>query len=114
MIHGTSIVLYERTQTGTDGFGDPVWQETPVTVENVLIGEPASSEITTSTDTYGKTLAYMLGIPKGDTHVWEDRRVEFFGESFRTFGNVIQGIESNVPGPWHKKIRVARYGTDGV
>ena len=62
-----------------------------------------------STNLYGKSIEFWLGIPKGDTNTWEDSVVEFFGKKYRTFGNVVQGIEENVPTPWHKKIRVERY-----
>lgn len=106
---GAAVVLYERTQTGTDAFNDPVYALTPVTVENVLVGQPTTDEITSSIDLYGKKIEYMLGIPKGDAHDWEDTTVEIFGKKFRTFGATIQGIEENVPTPWHKKVRVCRY-----
>lgn len=107
---GVDVILYERRQTGVDAFGDPVWAEVPVTVHNVLIGQPTTDEITSSVDLYGTKIDYMLGLPKGDAHTWEGCRVDFFGGSFRVFGAVIQGIEANVPTPWHHKVRVARYG----
>lgn len=106
---GTAVVLYERTQTGTDAFNDPVWALVPVTVQNVLVGQPTTDEITSSIDLYGKKIEYMLGIPKGDAHDWEDTTVEIFGRPFQTFGATIQGIEANIPTPWHKKVRVCRY-----
>lgn len=106
---GMTVTLYERTQTGTDGFNDPVWTYTPVNVANVLVGQPTTDEITSGIDLYGKKAEYMLGIPKGDEHAWEDADVEFFGRRWRTFGILIRGIEANVPTPWHHKIRVAVY-----
>ena len=106
---GITVTLYERVQTGTDAFNDPVYTLTPVSVPGVLVGQPTTDEVTASTDLYGKKLEYMLGIPKGDTHDWTDTAVEFFGRTFKTFGDVIQGIEANVPTPWHKKVRVCRY-----
>lgn len=105
---GVSVVLYERRQTGTDAFNDPVYAKTPVTVANVLIGQPTTEEITSSIDLYGKKAEYMLGIPKGDEHDWEDTEVVFFGRTWRTFGMTIQGIEANVPTPWHRKVRVMK------
>lgn len=106
---GAAVVLYERTQTGTDAFNDPVYAEAAVTVQNVLIGEPTTDEVTSSVELYGRKIEYMLGLPKGDAHNWEDATVEIFGKKFRTFGATIQGIEENVPTPWHKKVRVCRY-----
>lgn len=109
-ITGITVNLIQLTETGTDPFGAPIYAETSVPVENVLIGEPTTDEITDSTEVYGKRIAYMLGIPKGDQHDWTDTFVEFFGERFRTFGFPIQGIEQNIPLKWHKKVRVERYG----
>ena len=106
---GITVTLWERTQTGTDAFNDPVFALTSTTVDNVLVGQPTTDEVTSSTDLYGKKIEYMLGIPKGDTHDWTDTAVEFFGRTYRTFGDVIEGIEANVPTPWHHKIRVAAY-----
>ena len=106
---GVAVVLYERVQTGTDSFNDPVYSLTPVTVENVLVGQPTTDEITSSIDLYGKKIEFMLGIPKGDSHDWENTTVEIFGESFQTFGATIQGIEENIPLEWNKKVLVERY-----
>lgn len=107
---GTAVVLYERTQAGVDAFNDPVYTTAPVTVENVLVGQPTTDEITSSIDLYGKKIEYMLGLPKGDDHDWTNTTVVIFGQTFQTFGAVIQGIEANIPTPWHKKVRVCRYG----
>ena len=109
-MRGTAVVLYEKTLSGYDTLNNPVYTEEAVTVQNVLIGEPTTVDITSSIDLYGKKVEYMLGLPKGDAHVWTDAKVTFFGQTFRTFGDVIQGIEENIPTPWHKKVRVERYG----
>lgn len=47
-----------------------------------------------------------MGIPKGDTHDWEDVIVEFWGKRWRQYGRIIQGIEDLVPLDWNKKITV--------
>lgn len=115
---GITVTLCERSQAVTtdtppkpvfDALGDPVWAYKAVSVANVLVGQPTTEEITSGIDLYGKKAEYMIGIPKGDEHAWEDADVEFFGRRWRTFGIAIQGIEANVPTPWHKKIRVAAY-----
>lgn len=109
MLKGTDIILYEKVQTGEDSFHEPVFTETPVTVHNVLIGEPSAEEITTELQLTGRRLAYTLALPKGDTHDWNDVRVEFFGQSWRTCGGVTQGIEALIPLRWNKKVQVAKY-----
>ena len=107
---GYPVILHVRTQAGSDSFNNPVFTETTKTVANVLIGQPTTEDITTSISLYGKKIEYMLGIPKGNTDNWEDTVVEFFGQKWRTFGNTIQGIEENIPTPWHRKVRCERFG----
>jgi len=108
-LHGVTITLFERTQSGTDPFNRPVYTETAVPVENVLIGEPSTQDIVDVLNLTGKKLAYTLAIPKGDAHEWTNRTVEFFGERFRTIGEPTQGIEGLIPLEWNKKVKVERY-----
>ena len=91
-IHGIPIELAVKTQTGTDGFNRPIYGTTWVTVDNVLIGQPTTEEITDELNLSGKRLDYLLGIPKGDTHNWEDTQVRFFGQTYETIGAPTQGI----------------------
>ena len=109
-MRGISITLYTTTQTGTDEFNRPVFAETPVTVENVLIGEPSTDDVVAEINMTGKRLAYTLAIPKGDTNDWTDKTVEFFGEKFKTIGEPTQGIDHLIPLSWNKKVKVERYG----
>ena len=114
-MRGQTVTLYEKTQTGVDSFNRPIYEEAPVLVENVLIGEPSTDDITSSTDIYGKRIVFMLGIPKGDQHNWQDRKVSWtdaYGTviTVHTFGFPITGVEANIPGPWHKKVRCEVYG----
>ena len=106
---GESIILYNKTEVGTDDFGRPIYTETAEVVENVLIGEPSTEDIINELNISGKRLAYTLAIPKGDTHEWRDRTVEFWGERFRTFGTPTQGIEHLIPLDWNKKVKVEVY-----
>ena len=108
MLNGIDITLYTKTKTGVDEFHAPVYEETPVTVRNVLVGEPSAEEITTELQLTGRRLAYTLAIPKGDAHDWNDVQVEFFGQRFRTCGGVVQGIERMIPLCWNKKVQVVR------
>ena len=107
---GISIILYNKVQTGIDGFNRPIYTEVPETIEDVLIGEPTTDQVIDELNLSGKRLAYTLAIPKGDTHEWTDRKVEFFGEVFRTFGKPTQGIDHLIPLNWNKKVKVERYG----
>ena len=116
-IRGITVTLYEETITGYDPLGAPIIETKPVDVENVLVGQPTDDEITSAVSLYGKRIAYMLGIPKGDTHDWQEKRVEWtdaYGikHTAQTFGFPITGIEGNLPKqlPWHMKVRCEIYG----
>ena len=109
-MRGITITLYDKVQVGIDDFNRPIYEETPQSIENVLIGEPTTDQVIDELNLSGKRLAYTLAIPKGDTHEWTDRKVEFFGEVFRTFGKPTQGIDHLIPLDWNKKVKVERYG----
>lgn len=110
MIKGITVTLYERVQTGVDAFNAPVYAETPVQVRNVLVTPATMEDVIASTQLYGKRLEYTLSIPKGDTHQWEDARIDFMGQSFHSFTPVEEYIEANVPLLWNRKVKVERYG----
>lgn len=111
-ISGIDVVLYERTEAGTDALGAVIWEETPVTVPDVLVSpvEATTDPPLSSVMLTGKEGAYVLGIPKGDTHTWEDRTVEFFGQRFRTESFSWQGIDGLIPLRWNRKIVARRFG----
>lgn len=113
MIHGITIQLAVKTQTGTDSLNRPIFEETMVEVEDVLVGEPSHDDVTGTIELYGKRAAYTLGIPKGDSNKWEDATVilpEPFAGKYRTIGFPIAGIEANIPLRWNKKVMVEQYG----
>lgn len=105
ILHGITVTLFERTQSDTDPFGSPVYSETAVDVENVLVHPASEQEITDTLNLTGKKAVYTLAIPKGDTHDWNNVRVSFFGQDFRTIGMPIQGIDDLIPLDWNKKVR---------
>ena len=109
IIKGTTVRLWKKTQTSTDDFNEPIYSWTYEDVANVLVGEPAPQERIDEKTLTGRMIDYVLGIPKGDNHDWENQIVEFFGHKFLTYGIPVQGIEENVPGPWHKKVKCQRY-----
>lgn len=109
MIQGMTVTLWNKTQTGVDGFGNPVYTWESKTVDNVLVGQPTAEERINELNLTGRMIAYTLGIPKGNEDDWENQIVEFFGHRFRTFGIPEQGIEANIPLSWHKKVKCERY-----
>lgn len=106
MIKGLTVTLYTVTQTGVDAFNHPAYTETAVPVENVLVAPLSDEEVLETLNLTGKKAKYQLGIPKGDTHDWENRKVRFFGEDFRVIGHPTEGIESLIPLGWNKKVKV--------
>lgn len=109
MLKGITIVLYEKNKIGEDEFSSPIYEESPVEIENVLVSPSSSTDIVDSLNIYGKKAVYTLAIPKGDGHNWEDVTVEFFGEKWRTFGFPTEGIKHLIPLHWNKKVMVERY-----
>lgn len=111
-LKGLTVTLYDETVTGYDSFNAPIVRLMPVAVDNVLVGEPSTDDITTSVSMYGKQISYMLAIPKGDTHDWTNKKVEWtdaYGvlHKCQTFGVPITGVAENIPTslPWHMKVR---------
>lgn len=107
---GITVTLYEETITGYDRIGMPVITETPVEIDNVLVAPTSSDDLVSDLNLYGKKSVYTLAIPKGDTHDWANKKVEFFGQQFRTFDEPIKGIDALIPLDWNMKVKVEHYG----
>ena len=113
MLTGITIQLVKLTEGDPDPIGNPTYTEETVNVDDVLVGQPTSDEITDSLQLYGKVVAYTLAIPKGDANDWTDTEVilpEPFLGRYRTIGYPTAGIEENIPLRWNKKVKVERYG----
>lgn len=107
---GITVTLYERSAGQPDAFNRPTYTETPVQISNVLVSPTTSGgeENVDQIDLTGRRAVYTLAIPKGDTHEWENCRVDFFGESWKVIGIPTQGIEDLIPLAWNKKVQVER------
>lgn len=108
MIKGITVELEVLTKVDTNPFGEASYNKSTTYVSNILVTPVTNEDIVNELTLSGKKIAYQLAIPKGDTHEWCDREVSFFGETFRTFGAVEQGIEANIPLAWNKKVKVER------
>ncbi len=109
MIKGITVTLFEKTLVGQDAFNKDIYEEEPVEVDNVLVAPSSSDEVIDMMNLYGKKAVYTLAIPKGDEHEWRDRKVEFFGTVFHSFGIPLEGIECDIPLDWNKKVMVEAY-----
>lgn len=105
-IKGITVYLTVKTQSGTDAFNAPLYRETEVAVENVLVMPMSDTEILDTLNLTGRRAVYELSIPKGDTHDWTNTTVRFFGKAWRTIGHGKEYIDANVPLPWNRKVQV--------
>ena len=110
MLHGITVQLEQKTEAGRDSFNRVVYETEYVNVENVLVGRPEPQEVTDTLNLTGKKIEYVLGIPKGDTHDWTDKKVRFWGQEFHTIGFPETGIQDLIPMDWGMNVRVERHG----
>lgn len=110
MIKGITVTLIDKVETGKDPFGSPIYEDEEIEVNNVLVSPTSSDDIVNQLTLTGKKAIYTIAIPKGDTHNWEDKKVRFFGKTWRTFGEPLEGIEELIPLDWNKKVMVEHYG----
>lgn len=107
---GITVTLYDRTESGTDAFNKPIYTETAVSVDNVLVAPVSGSEVLDTYNLTGRKAVYQLGIPKGDTNEWTaGKKVSFFDEDFRIIGTPVKGIEDLIPLDWNMKVQVEKY-----
>ena len=107
---GITIQLVQKIQTGIDPYNAPIYSEELVDVNDCLVGQPTTDDVTNALSMYGKKIEYVVGIPKGDTHNWIDAELIIFGERFRTVGYPQTGIQANIPLRWDQNVKVERYG----
>ena len=109
-MRGITITLYDRILTGRDAFNAPIYTETAVAVDNVLVAPVSTEEVLQTYTLTGRKAVYQMGIPKGDQHEWTaGKKVRFFGEDWRIIGLPEEGIENLIPLSWNKKVKVERY-----
>lgn len=111
MIQGITIKLKVKIPDGKDELNRETFREEWTEIHNVLVGEPSSSDITDTFNLTGKIVNYVMAIPKGDTHEWEDTEVILpypFNQKFRTVGYATAGIEENIPLLWNKKVKISK------
>lgn len=108
-IKGITVTLINKKEVGKDPFGNPIYEDVEIEVDNVLVSPVSTEDIVHTLELTGKKAVYTLAIPKSDENDWEDAEVIFFGQRWRTFGFVTQGIDHLIPLDWNKKVMVERY-----
>lgn len=109
MIKGVTVTLITKKEIGKDPMNKPIYEDVETEVDNVLIRPTSTEDIVSTLELTGKKAVYTLAIPKEDENNWEDAEVLFFGQRWRTFGFVTQGIDHLIPLDWNKKVMVERY-----
>jgi hypothetical protein len=110
-IAGIDVVLHDRTLVGHDAFNAPLYEDTQITVSNVLVAPMSSTEVLETLELTGSRAVYQLAIPKGDTRDWSvGKKVTFFGEDWRIIALPTKGIDDLIPLDWNLKVQVERYG----
>lgn len=109
-IKGIAVILMDKVEDGTDGFGKLLFKEKSIEIQNVLVSPTSTDDVTNELNLTGKKVIYDLAIPKGDTHDWINKKVQFFGKTWRTVGVPLEGIEDMIPLDWNKKVTVEYYG----
>lgn len=107
-----TVTLIKKTQSGTDPFNQPIYDESEVSVDGVLVGEPSTEDITNAYTRYGSKVVYTLAVPKGDDNDWNDTGVilpEPFAGRYHTVGIPTAGIEGNIPLRWNKKVHLESF-----
>lgn len=107
LIKGMTVTLINLVDTGErDSFNHPIYEEKKITVDDVLVAPASTQDVSDTIDLVTTKSVYTLAIPKGDTNTWKGQYVEFFDKRWKVVGDVIQGIEENIPLRWHKKVTV--------
>ena len=106
----TTVQLAVKTEGAPDPFGMPTETEELIDVPGCLVGQPSTDDIAQTMEMYGKKIAYVVGVPKGDEHSWVDTDVIIWGERFRIIGYPETGIQGNIPLKWGQNVKVERYG----
>lgn len=105
-----TVQLAVKTEGAPDPFGMPTETEQLIDVPGCLVGQPSTDDIAQTMEMYGKKIAYVVGVPKGDANSWVDTDVIIWGERFRTIGYPETGIQGNIPLKWGQNVKVERYG----
>jgi len=108
-IKGITVTLIDKVKTGIDGFGKLIYKDVSIEVDNVLVAPTSTDDVANQLNLTGKKAIYTLAIPKGDSHDWTNKEVQFFGERWRTVGIPLEGIDSMIPLDWNKKVTVEVY-----
>lgn len=109
LIQGITVLLINRVKIGENPLGEPIYEDKPIEVKNILVAPATADDLVNVSDLEGRKTIYTIAIPKGDTNIWENQRVKFFNKTWKVITEAEEGIESMMPLAWNKKYKVERY-----
>lgn len=113
MIKGRTITLIEAIDTGeVDEFNAPIFEHIETTVENVIIQPAVNDDVVSEYELHGKHLEYILHIPKGDNHNWEDAIIilpDPWNKTVRAYGDSMLYDADMTPLKWNRAVKVEKY-----
>lgn len=109
MIKGITVTLISKVDTGNrDSFYHPIYEEKREDISDVLVAPASTDDLPVNIDLTTTRTLYTVAIPKGDSHQWKGQEVEFFNSRWRVVGDVLEGIEDNIPLRWNRKVTVEK------
>lgn len=93
-LKGVTVTLIDKVEAGKDPFGKPIYKDQPIEIENVLIAPTSSDDIIDQLTLTGKKAVYTLAIPKGDSHDWTNKEVQFLEKLGVLLGNRLKVLKN--------------------
>ena len=107
-MHGETVVVISRTETGRGPGNTPVWAESETTVGNVLVVPGPRADVLESNRPMGVDVAFTLHFPKTVTGSLRGCRVRVRGETFHVVGDPRAYQDNLTPGEWNRPVEVER------
>jgi hypothetical protein len=111
LIHGETVILETKEETGKDGLNNPVWTTSEAVVPNVLVVPGPRADLIESNRPDGKIVKYTLHFPKTFTGDLKGCRVKVRGKWCLVVGAPDRYTPENTPGEWNMPAEVE--ATDG-
>lgn len=103
---GETVVVLDRKQVGVDGFNNPIWEDEPVNVANVLVAPVDGEDNIATTRPEGTRVRYTLYFPKTFEDELEGLKIIVRGEQLRVIGKPDHYDPVNCPTKWWQVVKV--------
>lgn len=107
-MHGETVVVVTRTETGRGPGNTPVWAESETTVDNVLVVPGPRADVLEPNRPMGVDVVFTLHFPKTVTGSLRGCRVRVRGETFHVVGDPRAYQDNLTPGEWNRPVEVER------